>query len=994
MPDSARVAPVRRPSFTAATLLVAAGVVLASVATVSQVRGATFTFAPTADAYVSSGATSTNFGTATTLLASGGSTTNRSYLQFNVQGLTGAATSANLAVWVLSTSGGASARSLTTPGTAWTELGITWNNAPALNATVKTLGALTVGTWANFDVTSIVTGSGNLTIGVTTTTSASFASKEDAAHPPQLTVVGPGAATVPGAPTNVSAVAGSGQATVTWNAPASDGGSPITGYTVTSSPSGGTATPTGPTSANVTGLTNGQSYTFTVRASNSVGPGPASAASIPVTPTAPVAPGAPTGVSAVAGNTQATVTWTIPASDGGSPISGYTVTSTNGGFTGTASGPTATSAIVTGLNNGTPYSFTVHATNGQGAGPESSPASTPVTPSTIVVPDPPTNVGAAPGNLQATVTWTIPASDGGSPISGYTATSAPGSITKTVSGASTTSAVVTGLANNTSYTFTVRATNSMGPGPASAASNVVTPSASQPVLRRNPYLTDTGATSTLVNFATSAASPLPTVRWGLSGNCANPPNSVTATAVVNFAGTASGTTVYQVKAAISGLSANTAYCYRVFQNGGDLLGASVTFTTALAAGSATPFSFAVMGDWGQGTTAEANVFSQIAASHPSFLMTVGDNVYNGGSNTEYGDLNGGNVFPAGYLPKLGGAVPIFAAQGNHGFTTNLPYLQTFPQQATAAASLGKFGVESYCCAAGTSGTSNYASSWYAFTWGRARFYVLEAAWGDSNGAYQGDSSSHWNGSVPGCTPCGQEMSWLQTDLLNNASVPLKFAFFHYPIYADSSGQGSDSYLNGAAPHLEGVLATAGVGIVFTGHAHQYERNIKQAGGPLLVNYVTGGGGAALGSVSSCHTWDAYAIGSSGRCGTGPAPPSAFHYLLVSVIGNQVTVTPTDQTGNKFDVQTYTFGAANAAPTITSANSTTFPSGSSGSFTVTSTGSPTPALSESGALPAGVTFTPNANGTATLAGTSTASGSYPLTITAANGVLPNATRASP
>ena len=392
----------------------------------------------------------------------------------------------------------------------------------------------------------------------------------------------------------------------------------------------------------------------------------------------------------------------------------------------------------------------------------------------------------------------------------------------------------------------------------------------------------------------------------------NPPNSVTATFTVSFAGSVSGTTVFQDKATISGLTPNTAYCYRVFQNGGDLLGASVTFTTALAAGSATPFTFAVMGDWGQGTTAEANVFSQIAAGHPNFLMTVGDNVYNGGSNAEYGDLNGGNVFPAGYLPKLGGAVPIFAAQGNHGFTTNLPYLQTFPQQATAAASGGKFAVESYCCAAGTSGTSNYASSWYAFTWGRARFYVLEAAWGDSNGAYQGDFSSHWNGPVSGCTPCGQEMSWLQTDLANNASVPLKFAFFHYPIYADSSGQGSDTYLNGAAPHLEGVLAAANVGIVFTGHAHQYERNIKQAGGPLLVNYVTGGGGAALGSVSSCHTWDAYAIGSSGRCGTGPAPPSAFHYLLVSVIGNQVTVTPTDQTGNKFDVQTYTFGPA--APT--------------------------------------------------------------------------------
>ena len=63
----------------------------------------------------------------------------------------------------------------------------------------------------------------------------------------------------------------------------------------------------------------------------------------------------------------------------------------------------------------------------------------------------------------------------------------------------------------------------------------------------------------------------------------------------------------------------------------------------------------------------------------------------------------------------------------------------------------------------------------------------------------------------------------------------------------------------------------------------------------------------------------------------------------------------------------------------------------GSFTVTTTGFPTPTVSESGALPGGVTFTNNGNGTATLSGTPTAAGTYPLTLTAANGVLPNATQ---
>ena len=82
----------------------------------------------------------------------------------------------------------------------------------------------------------------------------------------------------------------------------------------------------------------------------------------------------------------------------------------------------------------------------------------------------------------------------------------------------------------------------------------------------------------------------------------------------------------------------------------------------------------------------------------------------------------------------------------------------------------------------------------------------------------------------------------------------------------------------------------------------------------------------------------------------------------------------------------------AAPTFTSADNTTFANGTPGSFTVTTTGSPTPTLSlTSGTLPAGVTFTANGNGTASLAGSSTASGSYPLTITAANGVAPDATQ---
>ena len=91
------------------------------------------------------------------------------------------------------------------------------------------------------------------------------------------------AITVPGAPRKVTATAGSEQATVSFSAPDSDGGSPITSYTVTSSPGNITAVGTS-SPITVTGLTNGTGYTFTVTATNAIGTGPASAPSNKVTP--------------------------------------------------------------------------------------------------------------------------------------------------------------------------------------------------------------------------------------------------------------------------------------------------------------------------------------------------------------------------------------------------------------------------------------------------------------------------------------------------------------------------------------------------------------------------------------------------------------------------------------------------------------------------------------------------------------------------------------
>jgi Putative Ig domain/Fibronectin type III domain/WD40-like Beta Propeller Repeat len=190
--------------------------------------------------------------------------------------------------------------------------------------------------------------------------------------------------TLPGAPTGVSATAGNGQAAVTWTAPASNGGSPITGYTITSSPACPACTGLSTTgvSSTVSGLTNGTAYTFTVTATNAIGTSSASTPSTAVTPSSTI-PGAPTGVTATAGNGQVQVSWTAPASNGGSPITGYTVIANPGGASATTTG--ALTATVPGLTNGTSYTFTVTATNATGPSAASTP-SAPVTPSATGVP--------------------------------------------------------------------------------------------------------------------------------------------------------------------------------------------------------------------------------------------------------------------------------------------------------------------------------------------------------------------------------------------------------------------------------------------------------------------------------------------------------------------------------------------------------------------------------------------------------------------------------
>ncbi|BEL11681.1 hypothetical protein Q0Z83_098720 [Actinoplanes sichuanensis] len=273
----------------------------------------------------------------------------------------------------------------------------------------------------------------------------------------------------------VSAFAGDGRATVLITVPDATGGEPITGLTLERTGTGGTvSTSLDPSTRSlvVTGLTNGEGYTFRVRADTAAGPGVFTAPFGPVTPVAavpgdddPAEPGE--NEEEPAPNPVPTTTPPVVTPTTTPPV--VTPTTTPPVVTPTTAPPTTTPPVVT-----------------------------PPRPVTPVAPDAPAIGAATGGDESALVRWVTPLYDGGTPIYGYEVQALDAEtgivIGVDVADAGATEMTMTGLTNGMGYAFWVRAVNAAGASAYSGISNTVVPAASVDPGTTDPGTTDPGTT--------------------------------------------------------------------------------------------------------------------------------------------------------------------------------------------------------------------------------------------------------------------------------------------------------------------------------------------------------------------------------------------------------------------------------------------------------------------------------------------------------------------
>ena len=275
---------------------------------------------------------------------------------------------------------------------------------------------------------------------------------------------------------------------------------------------------------------------------------------------------------------------------------------------------------------------------------------------------------------------------------------------------------------------------------------------------------------------------------------------------------------------LSGLKPGSTYYYQVTEDGSAKT-ANGCFRTA-PEGNDSSFSFAVIGDSGNGRKNQLIVAGLLRHLKPDLILHTGDVVYPSGEDRHYDRRF---FLPYGQLIK---EIPVFPVLGNHDV-----------EKGNGAAYLKNFHLPS--------NDPHNTGRYYSFDWGKVHFVALNSELYYEDG---GDSPQ-------------EQKAWLERDLAATRQ-PWKIVFFHRPIYS-SSEHGSDEKIR---KDLEPPLIRYKVNMVFNGHDHNYERTVPIGG---VTYIVTGGGGKQLYSAGRSE-WTAFS-------------KSAHHVVLVRIEGDRLSL---------------------------------------------------------------------------------------------------------
>jgi chitodextrinase len=373
-----------------------------------------------------------------------------------------------------------------------------------------------------------------------------------------------------------------------------------------------------------------------------------------------------------------------------------------------------------------------------------------------------------------------------------------------------------GLTAATTYSYSVQSVDSAGnKSAATTAKSVKTLASGAIKIVRGPYAVRVDSTSAVVSWWTN----LPTT------------GSVAVTGGPTASDPAQG---LQHKVTLTGLAAGTEYPYTVTSGS---VSAAGRLRTAAKPGQ--PFTFAVIGDFGAGSTPEAQNAAQIGSFNSDFLQTVGDNLYPSSGMpdpnpaTQYSDIDGR------ILKQFGGVFKkqaFFPANGNHEYYGNGQFWTAFPMPGT--------------------------NNWYSYDWGDAHILVL-----DSMQPYTTTSAQYAFAKADLASPAAKKAKW-QIVILPN------------PPYNTSTSEMGGSA--GTRTTLVPLFEQNGVDVVLSGDAHNYQRTKPLIGGAAAtsggVTYiVSGGGGNGLNSFTgTMPTWQAFR-------------QAAFQSLKVDVSATALTV---------------------------------------------------------------------------------------------------------